>query len=66
MDLYNYIMNTDDSQKSQSPICPECDTPLKLPENLALGKIVECPACGTESEIVALDPIKLAPLEEEK
>lgn len=56
----------DPIQKSQSPICPECDTPLNVPAELAVGKILECPACGTQSEIVAVDPLKLAPLEEEK
>jgi alpha-aminoadipate carrier protein LysW len=47
-------------------ICPECDSPMKIKEELTVGKIVECPACGTESEILSLTPIKLAPLEEEK
>ena len=46
--------------------CPECDTQIILPNNLTLGKILECPACGTESEIVDLNPFKLSPLEEEK
>lgn len=56
----------DDTQKAQNQICPECDTPLMLPENVQVGKIVECPACGTQSEVISLNPLKLAPLEEEK
>lgn len=59
-------MDMDQSQKLQSPICPECDTPLNLPAELAVGKILECPACGTQSEVVTVEPLKLAPLEEEK
>lgn len=55
-----------DTQKEQKLICPECDTPLNIPEQLTVGKILECPACGTQSEIVSLSPLKLAPLEEEK
>lgn len=51
---------------SDSAFCPECDTPIKLPKEIILGKILECPACGTESEIVNLNPLKLSPLEEEK
>lgn len=56
----------DHSQKSQNIVCPECDTPLTIPAEIVIGKISECPACGTQSEIVAVNPLKLAPLEEEK
>lgn len=56
----------DNTQKNSGAIaCSECDTPL-APDELTLGATVECPSCGTTSEIVAVDPIKLAPLEEEK
>lgn len=57
-----------DTQKinKQTSSCPECDTPIMLPQSLATGIIVECPACGTESEIILLHPLKLSPLEEEK
>lgn len=57
----------DNTQNSLPPVtCPECDTPLNLGQELILGKITECPACGVECEIVSLAPLKLAPLEEEK
>lgn len=58
----------DNTQKNTPPaiVCPECDTPLTLPSTLVLGKIMECPACGTENELISLNPIKIAPLEEEK
>ncbi len=58
----------DNTQKNTTPpiTCPECDTPLNLPQDLILGKITECPACGTENELISLDPLKVAPLEEEK
>ena len=61
-------MTMTDSQNnsSQKGVCPECDTPLNLPAELAVGKIIECPACGTESEVIEVNPLKLAPLEEEK
>lgn len=55
-----------DSQNNPNPICPECDTPLISTDVLTAGKILECPACGTQSEVVTLSPLKLAPLEEEK
>lgn len=56
----------DNSQKSQNSVCPECDTPLNLPAELRAGKIIECPACAVQSEIIEVNPLKLAPLEEEK
>ena len=56
----------DITQKKENFVCPECDTPISLSQDIAVGKIVECPACGTESEIITLNPLQLAPLEEEK
>ncbi len=50
----------------QNAPCPECDTPIPLPSELKTGKIIECPACAVECEIISADPLKLAPLEEEK
>lgn len=55
-----------DSSQTPIPKCPECDTTLEIPQIITAGMIVECPACGTESEIINLDPLTLAPLEEEK
>lgn len=46
--------------------CPECDTPLTLSKDHRVGEIIECDACGAESEIIALNPVKLVLLEEEK
>lgn len=55
------------NQNSQNPVpCPECDNALSIPENFKPGKIIECPACGTELEVLSLNPIQLNPLEEEK
>lgn len=54
-----------DNRQKNNIACPECDTILTIDEE-KLGKVVECPACGTESEIVNINPLKLSPLEEEK
>ena len=59
-------MNKKQNQAQPNTLCPECDTPLPIKETLKIGDVVECPACGTESEILSLSPLKLAPLEEEK
>lgn len=50
----------------QNLICPECNNNFTSESELSAGKIVECPACVTECEVISVNPLKLAPLEEEK
>jgi alpha-aminoadipate carrier protein LysW len=46
--------------------CPECDTNLDLEEDeVDEGEVVSCPECGTEYEIVTINPIELKPVEDE-
>ena len=52
--------------KQKSYLCPECENQIKTEKEVKIGTIVECSACGTESEFLSVDPPKLAPLEEEK
>lgn len=46
--------------------CPQCDTPIEIPPTSKQAAVVECPACATESEIISVNPLQIAPLEEEK
>ena len=46
--------------------CPECDNAIQTDKVIKIGTIIECAACGTESEFMAVYPPKLVPLEEEK
>ena len=48
-------------------MCPECDALLPLEEGTVRGEVVQCPECGAELEVVALEPprFELAPPEEE-
>lgn len=46
--------------------CPECNNTIASESELKIGKIIECPACITECEVISVNPLKLAPLEEEK
>jgi lysine biosynthesis protein LysW len=55
----------DNSQKN-NPICPECDSEIHINSELKLGQVIECSSCGTECEILDINPLKLVPLEEEK
>ena len=58
----------DNKQNKKYPAipCPECDTPISLPEEIKENQILECVACGIENEVLTLNPLKISPLEEEK
>ena len=56
----------DKNFKKNDFICPECDNGIEFSGEAKKGLIIECKACGTESEFVSSDPPVLAPLEEEK
>jgi alpha-aminoadipate carrier protein LysW len=47
--------------------CPECAAQVSLPDDVMEGEIVQCAECGTELEVVSLNPptLELAPEEEE-
>ena len=40
-------------------ICPECDEEVYVDADSEQGDIVSCDECGTNLEIVGLDPIEL-------
>ncbi|MEP6644586.1 MAG: hypothetical protein ABJA69_08805 [Acidobacteriaceae bacterium] len=46
--------------------CPECDTNLDIEEDdMDEGEIVSCPECGSDFEVITVNPIELKPVEEE-
>jgi len=47
--------------------CPVCAAEVSLPDDAVQGELISCPECGTELEIISIDPPKLeeAPQEEE-
>ncbi|HMS66378.1 MAG TPA: lysine biosynthesis protein LysW [Ignavibacteria bacterium] len=47
--------------------CPECEATINLPAGTLKGELIECNECGSELEVVSLDPVTLAlaPKEEE-
>jgi len=48
-------------------ICPECESDLDIEEDeVDEGEVVSCPECGTEFEVVAVDPLELSRVEEEE
>ena len=45
--------------------CPECDADVHVDLDTDKGEIVSCEECGTELEVVGLDPVELDVVEEE-
>lgn len=39
--------------------CPVCDAAVETSDDPVEGELLECPDCGSELEILALDPIVL-------
>lgn len=48
-------------------ICPECEAELTLPNGVMENELIACPECGSELEVISLDPVtvELAPEVEE-
>lgn len=47
--------------------CPECAADVTLPEGVMENELIVCPDCGTELEVISLNPptVDLAPEVEE-
>ena len=46
-------------------VCPECDNPIVVDvDEVEEGETVQCDECGADLEIVSVDPLELASLEE--
>jgi len=48
------------------PSCPECDNVLDIEvDELDAGDVVACDECGTEFEVVGVEPLELARVDED-
>ena len=47
-------------------ICPDCKKEIIAPQEMMIGDILECEECGTEIEILSIDPLEYKELIEEK
>jgi alpha-aminoadipate carrier protein LysW len=48
------------------PSCPECENDLDLElDEIEEGDVVACDECGTEFEVVGVEPLELARVEGE-
>lgn len=39
--------------------CIECGDDVTLPEDVEVGELVDCGTCGTELEVLGVDPIEV-------
>jgi lysine biosynthesis protein LysW len=51
---------------SNKVVCPDCGFVFKTDLKTVVGDILECQTCGTEVEILSLEPLKYQELIEEK
>ena len=48
-------------------VCPECDNPIIIDtDEVEEGEVMQCDECGTDLEIVSVDPLEIAPVEDER
>ncbi len=45
--------------------CPDCDADVHVDTDADKGDIVSCEECGTDLEVVGLDPVELDIVEED-
>lgn len=54
------------AEKTKQIICPDCGAEIVMQESTMIGDILECTDCGTEVEILSIDPLEYRELTEEK
>jgi lysine biosynthesis protein LysW len=47
-------------------LCPDCGAVIPEEEGMMIGDILECSECGTEVEVLSLEPLECRELFEEK
>jgi alpha-aminoadipate carrier protein LysW len=60
-----YVINNGEVEKVPTGTCPECDADVHVDTDADKGDVVACEECGTELEVVGLDPVELDIVEEE-
>lgn len=44
---------------TNSSPCPICDAPVTIPADAMENELLSCPDCGSELEILSLNPLEL-------
>jgi len=55
-----------ESKEAHMPSCPECETSLDIEvDEVEEGDVIACEECGTEYEVVGVEPLELARIEDD-
>jgi len=55
------MRNTSERREAAMPSCPECENELDVElDEVEEGDVVACEECGTEYEVVGVEPLELA------
>lgn len=54
------------NQEENKIICPDCGAEISKTNETIVGDILECTECGTEVEVLSLEPLIYKELVEEK
>jgi alpha-aminoadipate/glutamate carrier protein LysW len=53
------LIEVEEIDQMSAPTCPECGGNVTIPTNAIQHELIPCPDCGTELEIVSLNPLAL-------
>jgi alpha-aminoadipate carrier protein LysW len=54
-----------ESEEAAMPGCPECETDLNVDvDEVEEGDVIACEECGTEYEVVGVEPLELSKVED--
>jgi alpha-aminoadipate carrier protein LysW len=55
------LKNRAEREEATMPTCPECENNLDIEEDeVEEGDVVSCDECGTEYEVVGVEPLELS------
>ena len=60
-----YVIINAEVDKVPTGTCPECEADVHVDTDADKGDVVACEECGTELEVVGLDPVELDIVEED-
>jgi alpha-aminoadipate/glutamate carrier protein LysW len=60
------MRNVPEREEAAMPSCPECENELDVElDEVEEGDVIACDECGTEYEVVGVEPLELARVDNE-
>jgi alpha-aminoadipate carrier protein LysW len=51
--------------RKMAVVCPECDNPIDVDaDEVEEGEMVQCDECGVDLEVVSVDPVEVAVIDD--